>query len=64
MKAVKFPKKQMQILGSHLSSKALAEREQQMQQFIERCMGSEEVRKLPETQKFLIYQPVNVRYEI
>ena len=64
LRAVKFPGKKMQILGSHLNSKALKERETQMLSFVDGCMSKEEVMRLPETHDFLIQNPVNVKYEV
>lgn len=64
LKAVKFPGKKMQILGSHLNSKALKEREIQMANFVDSCMSKDEVMRLPETHAFLTRDPVNVKYEV
>ena len=64
LKGVKFPAKKMQILGSHLNAKALSEREEQMNVFVDQCLSKEIVLQLPEVRELLCSNPVNVRYEI
>ena len=64
LKAVKFPAKKMQILGSHLNASAMKEREVQMQKWVNECLSSTFVLSLPETREILIFEPVNVKYEI
>lgn len=63
-RSVKFPGKKFQILGSHLSEKVLAEREQQMQVFVNECLSKEPVMQLSEVKAFLCADAVNVRYEV
>ena len=64
LRSVKFPGKKFQILGSHLSEKVLAEREQQMQVFVNECLSKEPVMQLSEVKAFLCADAVNVRYEV
>lgn len=64
LKSVKFPGKKIQILGSHLNSNALQQREEQMQKFVDQCMNAPVVMNLAETKQFLTQDPVNVKYEV
>lgn len=64
LKSVKFPGKKIQILGSHLNSNALQQREEQMQKFVDQCMNAPVVMNLAETKHFLTQDPVNVKYEV
>lgn len=64
LKSVKFPGKKIQILGSHLNSNALQQREEQMQKFVDQCMNAPVVMNLGETKHFLTQDPVNVKYEV
>lgn len=64
LKAVKFPGKKLQILGSHLNSNVLQQREEQMQKFVDGCMNAPVVLSLSETKLFLTQEPVNVKYEV
>ena len=42
----------------------MKEREVQMQKWVNECLSSTFVLSLPETREFLIFEPVNVKYEI
>lgn len=64
LRSVKFPGKKFQILGSHLSEKVLAEREQQMQVFVNECLSKEPILQLSEVKAFLCTDAVNIRYEV
>ena len=64
LKSVKFPGKKIQILGSHLNAKALDEREQLMQVFIDEVLSKDVVMQMEEVKSFLCTSPVNIRYEV
>ena len=61
---MKFPGKKIQILGSHLNAKALDEREQLMQVFIDEVLSKDVVMQMEEVKSFLCTSPVNIRYEV
>lgn len=64
LKSIKFPGKKVQILGSHLNTNALQQREEQMHVFVDQCMNAPMVLQLQETKQFVIKDPVNVKYEV
>lgn len=64
LKSVKFPGKKMQILGAHLNSKAIHEREEQMVTYVNDCLSKDQVLTMGEVRQFLCTNPVNVHYEV
>ena len=54
----------MQILGAHLNSKAINEREEQMVTYVNDCLSKDQVLAMGEVRQFLCTNPVNVHYEV